>query len=70
LSSTFVSFGPSTPGDPYGILLKMTLAELQSEMSQALIQSHGLFTATQLIRKGECDVLINAHQVRYAAARD
>ena len=72
MSTTFLSFGPSTPGDPpeqYGFLVNMPLAELQSEMAQAIAQSNGLFTARQMVRNGERDVLINAHQIRYAVAR-
>ena len=68
-TTTYLSFGPSTPGDPpdpYGLRLNMTLAEVQSEMMQALAQSGGLFKAKQMIRNGERDVLINAHQVRFA----
>ena len=72
MSTTFLSFGPSTPGDPpeqYGFLVNMTLADVQSAMTQALVQSNGLFIARQMVRNGERDVLINAHQVRYAVAR-
>ena len=70
MATTYLSFGPSTPGDPpepYGLRLNMSLAEVQSEMTQALAQSGGLFTAKQLTRHGERDVLINAHQVRFVA---
>ena len=68
MATTFLSFGPpgrGEPPEPYGIRLNLPLDEVQSQMAQALAESHGLFRTKEMIRNGERDVLVNAHQVRY-----
>jgi hypothetical protein len=68
MATTFVSFGPPGTGEPpqpYGIRLNVPLEDVQAQMAQALAESHGLFRTKEMIRNGERDVLINAHQVRF-----